>query len=106
MSFDHIALLRDLQSSLENDPQGEVTVRWWTTDGRRYVEVSQVASWKPTYQAPVSSDPMLPAARELDAQWRSAHGKPISSERLARQLRIRKQRAIALANQVRSEVNQ
>jgi hypothetical protein len=106
MSFDHIGLLRDLQSSLENEPHGEVTLRWWTNDGRRYVEISQVASWKPTSQTTVSSDPLLPAARELDAKWRSVHSKPISSERLARQLRIRKQRAIALANQVRSEVAQ
>lgn len=106
MSFDdHTALLRDLEAALENAPQGEVTIRWWTQDRRKFLEVSRVASWKPAPKPSALSDPLLPAARELDANWRTAHGKPISSERLARQLRIRKQRAIALAYQVRAETD-
>lgn len=105
MSFDHIALLRDLEVALENEPQGEVTIRWWTQDQRKFLEVSRVATWKTTQRTSAQSDPLLPAARELDANWRASHGKPISSERLARQLRIRKQRAIALAYQVRAEID-
>ncbi|GAA3957362.1 hypothetical protein GCM10023085_44850 [Actinomadura viridis] len=47
MSFDHHKLLQDLGAALETEESGEVTIRWWTTGGRRYAEIKRVESWKP-----------------------------------------------------------
>jgi hypothetical protein len=48
MTFDHISLLRDIETALETEPLGEVSLRWWTSGDRRYVEVKRTETWRPT----------------------------------------------------------
>jgi hypothetical protein len=100
-SLDRIALIDELGHAIDREDSGEVNVRWWTKDGRRFIEVSQVVTWKT-----VSAENVLDRARELDAKWLAAKGRHISAERLARQLRIGKPRALALVRQIRSEAEQ
>jgi hypothetical protein len=48
MSFDHVGLLRDIETAMDNEPFGEVSIRWWTSGDRRFVEVKRTESWRPT----------------------------------------------------------
>lgn len=97
-SFDRLTLIDEISSVVDREEAGEVTVRWWTTNGRRFVEVSKVASWKPT-----SAETVLTQALERDRQWLATKGRHISAERLARDLRIGKPRALELVKQIRAK---
>lgn len=43
---DKDGLLAEIADLLDGSESGKLTLRWWTSGGRRYVEVSRVETWK------------------------------------------------------------
>jgi len=62
------ALIESIVDSVDREPEGEITVRWSTVDGRRRVEVSQSSSWESSRM--VDSETASTERRADEASWR------------------------------------
>lgn len=97
-SLDHTELADTLAEMIGRDGSGEVTVRWFTKDGDLHVEIAHVVRVRQ-----VTQESLLDRARAVDAKWLTAKGRHISAERLARELRVGKTRALALVREIRAD---
>jgi hypothetical protein len=43
--YDRNSLIEEIADAVDGATSGEMTLRWWTSDGRRFAELSKVADW-------------------------------------------------------------
>ncbi len=43
--YDRDSLIEEIADAVDGSTSGEMTLRWWTAEGRRFAELSKVADW-------------------------------------------------------------
>lgn len=99
--YDRNSLIAEIADAVDGAVGGEMTLRWWTSEGRRFAELSKVADWDANTRSYRQSDAELIAELEqIVAERYPEGGEDIRIKPLANELGIGRDRLRRLLDEM------